>query len=382
MVSLPKYIFSFFFTMNLYGLSAYLYGQITPNTPVSGAVQFFTQTWQINDEDNSVVTAHQNVMPLSVYIPVTNRVETRLTTGYAKFSTEDKLGNIQRIDGFTDLKIQTGAALLAQRNLVLGVALNLPTGSDALSNTQQNVLQAFASPDLSIRENRFGAGFNAGTTLSYATTLKNRKTLLGGALGFVYNGNYDIVLNSDTLMLSPGTESTLALALIHRNGDRNLLISPSLSLYGVEKWDGVQALQLGPKVQLQSTYLFPLTNQWQVSVGLNQLLRLAPTVYNNNIAQRNTADMQPETTLILGAAYRFASGTTFAYNQVGRDIRSSKESALNTQVLESNFLISQSFSNRLSLSLGQRFIWGKGTYQQNNRTIQGNEGFVKAALKF
>ena len=372
--------FTLFVLIGLIGFSNTTQAQISTQNTLNSALQFYTQSWYIQ-EDNDAVTIRQNVFPISLHIPLAKRLETRITTAYAQFETETQQGVKQQTEGLTDLKIQTGLALLNKRNLVLGLALNVPTGNDALDNKQQNILQSFASPDLSIRENRFGTGFNMGATLSYAHSLPNKKTLIGIAAGHVYNGNYQIALSDEDLTLSPGTESTLTVALSHSKGERNLFIAPSVSFYGIEKWNDEKAIQLGPKIQLQSSYSFPINNALKLSIGLYELARLAPTRFTPQ-AQRDSIQWQPEHTLLLGVDYQLPNKTSLQFNQVGRSIATKNPNALSTKALESSFAIHHSFTSWLHVTIGQRFIWAKGKKQAIDRNIRGNEGFLKAVLKF
>lgn len=363
------------------GLFQRVWAQISPNTPASASMQIYAQSWSFND-DGAVASAKQNVIPLSVYLPVADRIETRLLTSYAQFSTQNRLGEEASVKGFTDLKVQTGAALLENRNLVLGLALNIPSGNNDLNQNQQDILQAFTSPDLSIRENRLGVGLNVGTTISYAQSINNPKNLIGAALGFVQNGPYKVFVADQQLKLNPGSEATLALAFSHQEREQSLFISPSLTIYGKEKWDDTDALKIGHKIQLQGIYSLPVKDNLQLSLGLNQLFRLAPTRYSNGTAVKDSNGTLPESTVIIGATYRFPTQTTLQLNQVGRLIQNPNPNLWSSRVFESNFAVQHPLNKWLNIGLGQRFILGKSHTAVSNRTLRGNEGFFKVYVQF
>ena len=180
------------------GLLPIAQAQVVPGMPRSGAAQIFAQSWDIQTND-AVTNITQSVLPIGIFLPIRDGLEARVSTSYVSLSKKTSNGPTETVSGLTDLKLQANYALLGRR-LMLGISLNLPTGQGNLTSQEQDVVFGFVAPDLSVRANRLGEGFNVGTTLSLAQPLSAYSTF-GLAAGIVARGAYDTSI-PDWLLLN------------------------------------------------------------------------------------------------------------------------------------------------------------------------------------
>ncbi|MBL7978343.1 MAG: hypothetical protein JNN12_08385 [Bacteroidetes Order II. Incertae sedis bacterium] len=363
--------------------------QISPGTPYSTAIQLFSQNWTITEGDASTKIS-QTVLPIGLYLPFKDRLEMRLSSSYVNF--QNQTDNTQTtVSGLSDLKIQAGYALNAERRMVVNTAFSLPTGVSKLTDKQQDVVTDFIAPDLSVRENRLGEGLNAGGTFSFVTDT-SEEGLFGGAVGFLYRGSYETALiNADrNVALRPGYEASLTMAYSHTTPVSFFQISPTLTLYGDEYIDHVKALRLGPKFQTQVlvTQMFN-HRKGLFTAALQGVLRGETMTFEENTEIFHIKNPNSLTALA-SLDYSVIPKLRLTLTGVGRFIRTpgTQEAAVVTgsgrsNVFEQGATISLSVSKRASISIGQRYIQGDGINAKSEaRTIKGFEIFLRTSIRF
>ncbi|MBN8587825.1 MAG: hypothetical protein J0L94_05825 [Rhodothermia bacterium] len=366
-----------------------VFAQISPGTPYSTAIQLFSQRWTIREGEESVQIS-QTVLPIGIYLPFKDRFEMRLSSSYLNF--QNLAENVQTtVSGLSDLKIQAGYALNTERRMVVNTAFSLPTGVSKLTDKQQDVVTDFISPDLSVRENRLGEGFNAGGTFSFVTDT-SEEGLLGGAVGFLHRGAFQTALiNADkSVTLKPGSETTVTAAYSHTTPSSFFQISPTLTFYGDEHINGLKALRLGPKFQTQvlATKMFN-KRKGLLTTALQGVVR-GETMTFEESAEVFHIKNPNSLTILASLDYNLMAKLRLTLTGVGRFIRTStsEEEMVVTgsgtsNVFEEGATLSYAVSKSATLSLGQRYITGRGTNAKSEiRTINGFETFLRTSIRF
>jgi hypothetical protein len=370
--------------------------QITPGMGSSTGVQFYTQSWTVKDGTKSQ-TIHQSVLPIGVYVPIRDGIEMRVATAFVNFGRNNATtGQTEQVSGLSDLKLQGSIALLTNRNLVLNLAGNLPIGKKALTRLEQDIVTEFVAPDLSVRENRLGEGFNAGGTLSYVKDI-SATNLIGVSGGFVYHGAFDtIVLSANqSINLRPGYEVSGLFVYGSIGDEGSFQFSPSFTLYGSEQINSIEALQLGTKGQIQGVgtkffngkkgmFTFMLSDTFRQPTKVLQSTQTLST--QSGTTQQLTAQniISPNYfVLLFSIDHAIGNKLRATFTNVGRIIGPKGSSYGNSSVYEGGLTLSANLSPKVGISIGQRFITGSGvSWLGTNRNIQGFEVFARSSIRF
>ena len=384
-----KRLFPFWFWALLFTGTMPTYAQISPGTPYSSAVQFFNQNWKVTDGDTQYKIS-QSVLPLGFFLPFADRLEMRASTSFVHMKSDDS-GAQETVSGMTDLKLQLGYALNAERNFVANAAFSLPTGFSELTRKQQDVLADFIAPDLSVRENRFGEGLNVGGTLSYVTD-PTPESLIGGSVGVLRRGAFQTTLLStdQQIELLPGVEAAASVAYSHTTAESFFQFTPTFTIYGDEYVNGAKTLRLGPKAQAQAlaTRLFA-NRKAMFTAALQGILRGKTQTFNENVTVYQISN--PNSLTLLGSLeYQVVPKVRLVGTFVGRFIRSESDPDAEivagtgqSNVFEQGLIANIALSRTASISIGERYISGSGTNRdQETRTISGLETFIRTSIRF
>lgn len=360
-------------------ISASAVAQVAPGLPYSGALQAYVQAWRVEDAGTQRDIA-QLVVPIGVFLPVSDGYEIRLSTAYVGL-TRQLEGSEKRvtISGPADVKLQASGALL-NRRLLVGLVANLPTGQRDLTGEEQDVVLSFIAPDLSVRAARFGEGLNVGGNVSYGLAPSGDILLaLGGA--FIYRGAYDITFPSAarSVSLTPGFEATVTSSVFYPIDDRAFRGSVGFTMHGMEKIDGSDAYQLGPRVFGEVSYAQPF------EAGRGRLSFLMRDMYRFEQASGDVSEVSEM--LDTNGNYLVATGAVnygvtpwldLGLNGTGRVIGNNKRGVGEAQVLEGGLQATFSPLELVDITLGGRFIVGTGTgFSGEDRKIQGIEGLFR-----
>lgn len=374
-----------------FGISC-INAQISPGMSTSSGLQFYTQSWTVKD-GNKDMQIRQFVMPLGVYVPIKDGIEMRMATSIVNFSRKNaSTGATDAVSGLGDLKLQSSMALTQNRNLVLNLAANLPIGQKALTRVEQDVVSEFVAPDLSVRENRFGGGFNFGGTLSFVKDV-SLTNLFGVAGGVVYHGAFDtVILGTDqTINLHPGTEFS-ALAVYGYIGDGSTFqLSPSFTIYGKEKINGHEILKLGAKGQIQAIGTKSFNERKGVlTFMMSDTFRQPTMVLENANNGDGTSKLVAQNIItpnyfvaLFSIDHVIAQKLRATFTNVGRFYGPKGSAYGNSAVYEGGLTLTSNLNPKVSVSLGQRFITGSGTsWTGSERVVQGFEVFARSSIRF
>lgn len=360
--------------------------QVNPGTPASGAVQVFAQSWDV-ETDGRVSTINQSVIPIGVFLPLARGLDARVSTSYVSLSRRtDTADADETVSGLTDVKLQLNWNGFMNRRLLLGVALNIPSGSANLTSQEQDVVFDFVAPDLSVRANRLGEGFNIGTTLSYVHTL-SPATNLGFAGGLIARGPYNTTFPGVPveIELAPGAEAALSGVLDHTRGNTQVQFGAGFTLHGVEQINSTDAFQLGPKLDVQATVAQVYsTGRGMVTFSIREEYRLPNSVREAGAVVVQSLNINSNyLTLAATNAYAVTPRIDLTANALARLIGANEQDVGNSTVLEAGLSATFAATSQVQFSLGGRYVSGTGTdYEGLDRAITGFEGMVRATLRF
>ncbi|MEM1270155.1 MAG: hypothetical protein AAGI08_08910 [Bacteroidota bacterium] len=360
--------------------------QILPDTPPSVAVQVYSQSWDI-ESDGATSTIQQSVVPIGVYVPLADGLEARVSTSYVILSRREAgATSDDEVSGLSDLRLNLNYGRLLNGRLLLGLAIGLPTGKLELTGQEQDVVFDFVAPDLSVRANRFSEGFNLGLTANYAFMLSETLTLGLGA-GLVGRGAYETGIPGigEIVDLQPGSEATVTAALNYTSGPSFARFTTAVTGYGVEQINGVEAFQLGPRVQLQASFrrlfaggagavMLDVQNLFQ---STNSSLGSGGLVEDDFNANGNYL------TLGLGAQYQITRRITLGGSGLGRIIGANGQDVGDSNVFEASGVLGVQVTPAAVIDLGVRLVQGSGTgFAGEERAISGVEAFARSVIRF
>lgn len=345
----------------------------------SGVFESYYQSWDITEGDVTM-RVNQLILPISVFLPVTDRLDIRLASSYASFARDLEGGGTERLSGLTDVRLQANYTFL-NRKLLIGVIANLPTGQGELTRTQQDIIYNFISPDLSVRANRLGEGFNAGGTLTYATPVSGAAVLSVG-VGLIGRGSYDTSLptTDSPIHLEPGIVANGSLGIDFFTGPSHLNLGSTLSHYGTERVDGENFYRIGQEIAFEANYgLGYSQSKGHFTAGLHQIVRL-----NNTARDNGMFDTEPVSTngsyLAISAAngYSVARSLILDISVLARIVGKNEFDFGNSTVFEGGLGLTITAAQGVAVTFGGRYITGSGTgFTGLDRKIKGFEGMFR-----
>lgn len=352
--------------------------QVIPGMQYAGAFEGVYQSWEITEGDEET-KINQLIVPLSIFLPVTDKADIRIASSYASFGREGSDGSTESVSGVTDVRLQANYAAV-QRRLLIGLVANLPTGQGELNNLQQDIVFDFVSPDLSVRANRLGEGFNLGGTLTYAAPV-SRATILSLGGGLIYRGAYNTSLpdGETPIELNPGLLGNASLGVDFFTGPSHLHLSSTFSYFGTEQVDGADFYRIGPEIAFVADYgLGYSQGKGQFTAGLHQIIRL-----KNSSTLSGEFGEEPISTngsyLAISAANRYAVARTVMLDLSGlvRLVGKNEFDAGDSTVFEGGLGIVVAATHTVQVSLAGRYVSGSGTgFSGLDRSITGFEGVV------
>ncbi|HUF10588.1 MAG TPA: hypothetical protein VMO47_14810 [Rhodothermales bacterium] len=358
-------------------------GQVIPGTPYSGSVESYYQSWDI-DEGATSTTVTQVFAPISVFLPIADRLEARVSSAYVSMSRDTDFSDSESVSGLADLKLQVNGSFL-QRRLILGLVANLPSGQGELTGLEQDIVYDFVSPDLSVRTNRLGEGFNIGGTVSFANALSESVTLGIGA-SVLSRGSYDTSLpgTSRPISLSPGLESRAGATLDILSGVSAFRLSSTLAMYGTEQVNDVDNYQIGQEITFAADYTVAYqAGRGRLSVGVLEMLR-----FDNSIRSNGSFDTEEVSSngnyLVLHASndYGVSPKLVLTVSALGRLVGANEFDAGDATVIESGLAATLTPTSNVAITLGGRLVKGSGTgFSGRDREIRGMEGILRTVVR-
>jgi hypothetical protein len=359
-----------------------LSAQVIPGMLYSGSLESYYQSWEIT-EGESTTKINQLIVPVNVFLPVSDKADVRIGTSYASFGREVDGLDSESVSGLTDIRLQANYAALDRRLLVSLIA-NLPTGKGELTSSQQDVVFDFVSPDLSVRANRLGEGFNVGGTVNFAEPLSHAAILSIGA-GLIVRGAYDTGLptSETSIRLAPGLLMNGSAGIDFFTGPSHLHLSSTFSYYGTEQVDDLDYYRIGPEFALRANYGVSYSrSKGMFTAGLHQILRL-----DNSSSVGGTFDTEPISTngsyLAISAANEYAVTPIILVDvsAVARIVGKNDFDVGNSTVFEGGLGFTVLAAENVSVSLGGRYISGSGTgFTGLDRDLSGLEGAFRLAV--
>jgi len=350
--------------------------QVIPGMTYSGAFEAYYQTWDITEGDETT-TVNQLIMPISLFLPVTDRFDVRLASSYSSFGRDVEGGGTESLSGLTDVRVQANYALLS-RKFLIGVIANLPTGQGKLTDAQQDIVYSFISPDLSVRANRLGEGFNLGGALTYAAPVSENAVLSLGA-GLVSRGGYDTSLpTSDSLFrLDPGIVASGSIGIDFFTGPSHFRLGSTLSQYATERKNGDDYYRIGQEIAVEANYGLAYSQaRGRFTAGLYQIIRL-----NNSVVDNDEFVAEPISTngsyLAVSAANRYTvvRSVILDVSALARIIGKNEFNVGNSTVFEGGLGLTIMAAQGIAVTLGGRYMTGTGTgFTGLKREIRGIEG--------
>jgi hypothetical protein len=342
----------------------------------AGSLEGYFQSWEITEgEESTEIT--QLVAPIRVFLPFTDNLDVRIASSYTSFARSLDSGGSESVSGLTDVRIQANYALL-DRKLLIGLIANVPTGGGKLTGSEQDIVFDFISPDLSVRANRLGEGFNAGGTISLAVPVSNSTILsLGG--GLIGRGGYDTELpTSETpFALSPGIIANGSAGVDFFTGGSHVRIASTFTYYGTERVDDTDYYRIGPEIAIGANYgLAYAESRGSFNLGLHQIIRMD----NSAIIDREfvTEDLSTNGSYLAVSAsndYAVARSVSIDVSALLRAVGKNDLDAGDATVLEGGLGVSVLATDGVVLRLGGRYITGSGTgFSGLDREITGFEG--------
>ncbi|HEX9659377.1 MAG TPA: hypothetical protein VGA18_03715 [Rhodothermales bacterium] len=358
-------------------------GQVIPGTPFSGSVESYYQSWDI-DEGATSTTVTQVFTPISVFLPIADRLEARVSSAYVSMSRDTDFSDSESVSGLADLKLQVNGSFL-QRRLILGLVANLPSGQGELTSLEQDIVYDFVSPDLSVRTNRLGEGFNIGGTVSFANALSESVTLGIGA-SVLSRGSYDTSLpgTSNPITLSPGLESRAGATLDILSGVSAFRLSSTLAMYGTEQVNDVENYKIGQELTFAADYTVAYqAGRGRLSAGVLEILR-----FDNSIRSDGSFDTEEVSSngnyLVVHASndYGVSPKLVLTVSALGRLVGANESDAGDATVIESGLAATLTPTSNVAITLGGRYVTGSGTgFSGRDREIKGMEGMLRTVVR-
>ncbi|HEY5564757.1 MAG TPA: hypothetical protein VIL33_04140 [Rhodothermia bacterium] len=358
-------------------------GQVIPGTPYSGSIESYYQSWDI-DEGATSTTVTQVFAPISVFLPIADRVEARVSSAYVSMTRDTDFSDSESVSGLADVKLQVNGSFL-QRRLILGVVANLPSGQGELTSLEQDIVYDFVSPDLSVRTNRLGEGLNIGGTVSFANALSESVTLGIGA-SVLSRGSYDTSLpgTSKPITLSPGLESRAGATLDILSGVSAFRLSSTMAMYGTEQVNDVDNYRIGQELTLAADYTVAYqAGRGRLSAGILEMLRL-----DNSIRSDGSFDSEEVSSngnyLVVHASndYGVSPKLVLTVSALGRLVGANEFDAGDATVIESGLAATLTPTSNVAITLGGRYVTGSGTgFSGRDRDIKGMEGTLRTVVR-
>lgn len=358
-------------------------GQVIPGLPYSGSLEAYYQSFDI-DEGATSTSITQTFVPINVFLPLTDRVEARLSSGYVSMSRDTDFADSESVSGLADAKVQVNASFL-QRRLILGLVANLPGGQGELTGVEQDIVFDFVSPDLSVRTNRLGEGFNVGGTVSFANALSETVTLGVGA-SVLSRGSYDTALpgTSTPITLSPGLESRVGAALDMLSGSSMFSLSSTFAMYGTEQVNDVDNYKIGQELTVAADVTVGYaTGRGQLSAGVLEILRFDNSVRTNGALVTEEVSSNGNY-LVLHASndYGVSPRLMLTVSALGRLVGANENDVGDATVLEGGLAATLTPSTNVAVTLGGRYVTGSGTgFSGRDRDISGMEGTIRTVVR-
>jgi len=356
--------------------------QVIPGTPYGGSLEGYYQTWDVDEGTSTTLT--QMYVPINIYLPLADRFEARLSSGYVSMTTDTEFDESQSVSGLTDPRIQLAGSFL-ERRLIVGLVVNLPSGGGDLSSAEQDIVFDFISPDLSVRTNRIGEGFNYGGTISFANAL-SRTVTIGLGASVLNRGGYDTSLPGHTapISLTPGLESRASASLDVVLGKSVVRLSSTFAMYGTEKVNDVDNYKIGREVSVAADYsLAYSSDRGQFSLGVYELLRFDNSVVSNGTLQTEQASVNGNYFVAHAANdYGVSPTVRITVSALGRLIGPNEFDVGDSTVLEGGLAATVLASSNVALTLGGRYVKGSGTgFSGRDRDVSGIEGMFRTVVR-
>lgn len=351
-------------------------GQVIPGLSYSGALNGYFQTWDITEGEQST-TINQLIVPISVFLPVSDRIDIRIASSYASFGRDIEGGNSESVNGLTDVRIQANYVAF-DRRLLVGLVGNLPTGQAELTSAEQDIVFEFISPDLAVRANRLGEGFNIGGTLTFANPVSSAAVISVGG-GLIARGGYDTSFptSEDPVRFEPGILANGSAGVDFYTGTSHLHLSSIFSYFGTERVDDADFYRIGSQIAVVARYgLGYARSRGRFTGGLHQIIRL-----DNSSAVPDGFGTEPLSTngtyLAVSATNEYAVTpiVTLAASAVARIVGKNDFDTGDSTVFEGGLGVSVIATRGVLVSLGGRFVSGSGTGLTGlDRDLTGIEG--------
>jgi hypothetical protein len=244
-----------------------LEGQVVFGQPPTGEMKFIYQSWTLTYDDGDEIKLSQWVVPINVYVPISDNWEVMLSSSTAGSSLDLADGSESSLSGLNDTRFSVYRSFLDDR-VLLGVGLNLPTGKKALDNDEVGITNLLTESFLNMPVKNYGEGFGLHLEGGYAHKVDIYS--FGAGAGYTIKGSYE-PLNGST-DYKPGNHLRLggfaSVAKDRFTGSFSLIYNA----FGEDKLDGEPLFKDGSMVDIRLIGGYA-NESIATSLGLRGILR-------------------------------------------------------------------------------------------------------------
>ncbi len=246
------------------------------------SVFFAHNSWQ-EDFGAADASLNQSVSGFSLQHVAGEQFEFGVWSSLSSNTLTDFKDDETSLSTFNDIRL-TGDYFLADRSVVVGVSVNLPTGKKELNAEEYAVLLGLADNSRSYVVRRLGQGLNLGGEVFWMPLVGEAHLTLGG--GYLYRGAYR-VLAVDDADYQYGSEFYGRLGLSRAPQSVGFGIALEVRAFGKDNYDGLEVFQAGNTVAVTGHLRF--IGEWRGSIGVGLLIRS-----KSKIAATGTASLTEE----------------------------------------------------------------------------------------
>jgi hypothetical protein len=211
------------------------------------------RSWDLENDAGATVTISQFHLPVTLSVPVTDRLDVVAFGALADSRYEPVVGEAATLRGVVDGRVR--ALWRPASAWQLGVGVGLPFGDGALDDADEvAVAQLLWAPILDFRSKRAGEGLTVDANAGYAAALSPTLTLGLGA-GMVLGSEYDLIdTGTSPTTYRPGTEVSGSVGLDWRP-DPTALVRADVAYRatGDDEVNGEAAFRSAPRVEVDLT---------------------------------------------------------------------------------------------------------------------------------
>lgn len=194
------------------------------------------QRWSL-----SGASFHESSVVLSIYQPLSRAASVAARASFASAG-----GDVTSLSGLNDIQL-SGNYYWESANLVVGLAVGIPTGTKKLSIPEFQTSSLIAENLFRFQVPNFGSGFNISPSLTWALPL-SEEIVLGVGAAYQYRGEYTPIDNAGNF--KPGSEILGTFGMDVRIGEVSSLAFDILySRYGKDQLNGADVFGSGDKIR-------------------------------------------------------------------------------------------------------------------------------------